>query len=140
MYLDWTQLSASDLPAPLDEIARLVGEDVLDRLATLGVDELPDIAKDQLGMAVAWSIAESLGGTVLYVPVLSELERDARNQAIVAAHDSGRVDPGRLARRFDVSRRTIERALKSAHTEPPAGRARATPKPSLPDLFGPTGS
>lgn len=113
MYLDWNALRPQDLPAPLDDIAEHGGEELLDRLAELGVD-LDDVDVRSLGMAVAWFLGDTLGGTVVYVSALSELERDARDRAIYDAHTDPKnpLGVGQLTRRFQVSRRTVQRALK----------------------------
>ena len=138
MHLDWTQLRAADLPAPLDEIAEHLGEEVTDRLASLGAPSIPDGAADKLGMALAWAVADALGGTVVYVPVLSELERDARDRAIYDAHLGG-LGGGQLTRKFGVSRRTVKRAIRRFEPEveaAPARRRRSTRKPPpSPGLF-----
>lgn len=140
MFLDWTTLRPGDLPAPLDEIGTHGGDEVAERLEALGAPALPDGVRERLGMAVAWALAETLGGTVVYVSGLAQLERDARDAAIYAAHDGGAVGLGKLARKFSVSRRTVKKAIQSfapAAPEPaPSRRSRQVPPPG-PSLFDP---
>lgn len=139
MYLDWTTLRPGDLPDPLDDIALHGGEELLDRLAQMGVDLPMDVPADKLGVAIAWFLRDTLGGNVLHVPVLHDLERGARDRAIYTAHTEDGLGVGQLARRFEVSRRVVKRVLDRMSPEPPApAPRRSRPSvPPLPSLFEP---
>lgn len=81
--------------------------DILRRVAEAAEGAISNSLLDKIEAAAR----RDWGGERTYIAHDVESQRQARNQAIQAAWDRGERDLPRLARRFNVSVKTIRRAL-----------------------------
>ena len=86
MQIDWSQLTPSDLPGDLGEIA------------------------DDCDMQFAKYLVEMWGGAMIYVPTLSKLRKSRRDQLILRDYDGNNA--GRIAARYGVSRRYVSKLVR----------------------------
>ena len=86
MQIDWTELTPSDLPGDLGEIA------------------------DDCDMDFAKYLVEMWGGAMIYIPTLSKLRKSRRDQLILRDFDGSNA--GRIASRYGVSRRYVSKLVR----------------------------
>lgn len=88
MQIDWSQLTPSDLPGDLGEIA------------------------NDCDMQFAKYLVEMWGGAMIYIPTLSKLRKSRRDQLILRDFDGSNT--GRIAARHGVSRRYVSKLVRDA--------------------------
>lgn len=86
MLIDWTDLTPTDLPGDLGEIAH------------------------DCDMEFAKYLVEMWGGAMIYIPTLSKLRKSRRDQMIL--HDYDGTNEGRIASRYGVSRRYVTKLVR----------------------------
>ena len=86
MHIEWTELSPSDLPGDLGEIA------------------------SDCDMEFAKYLVEMWGGAMIYIPTLSKLRKSKRDQLIIRDFDGSNA--GRIAARYGVSRRYVTKLVR----------------------------
>lgn len=95
MEINWDELTPKDLPGDLAEIAR------------------------DCDMEFARYLVEMWGGAMIYIPTLSKLRKQKRDQMILESYDGGNV--GRLASKYGVSRRYVSKVVRE-HDEAFTGK------------------
>lgn len=86
MQIDWSQITPSDLPGDLGEIA------------------------DDCNMEFAKYLVEMWGGAMIYIPTLNKLRKSRRDQLILQDFDG--TNAGKLAAKYAVSRRYVTKLVR----------------------------
>ena len=86
MEINWSELTPEDLPGDLGEIA------------------------SDCSMDFAKYLVEMWGGAMIYIPTLSKLKKQKRDELILESFDGGNV--GRLASKYGVSRRYVSKVVR----------------------------
>ncbi len=88
MEINWNELTPTDLPGDLGEIAA------------------------DCNMEFARYLVEMWGGAMIYIPTLSKLKKAKRDQLILRDYNGANV--GKLASTFGVSRRYVNKVVRDS--------------------------